>query len=122
RYSATGPEQERRASGHIRELENGRKLLEGQLRGLEDPHVIATKQKSEDDFRARVMANADWKMKYGGAWDEVAEAEKKMAPRVKQFYFRSTDSDLSHLAATIVDYIAEIKKPDGERLPGFHEA
>src|SRR5581483_8333516 len=34
-YSATGPEQERRASGDIRELENGRKLLEGQLRGLE---------------------------------------------------------------------------------------
>src|SRR5271163_4501206 len=32
------------------------------------------------------------------------------------------DSDLATLAANLVQYVAEIKKPDGERLPGYHEA
>ncbi len=47
---------------------------------------------------------------------------RKDASRVKQQYYRSTDSQLSTTAATLVDYVAEVKKPDGERLPGFHEA
>jgi len=121
-YSALGPEQDRRASGELRGLENGRKLFEGEVKGLDDPHVIATKQKSEEDFRARVMANAELKTKYGDAWDQIAEAERKMAPRAKEIFFRSTDSDLAELAQLIVEYVAEIKKPDGERLPGFHDA
>jgi hypothetical protein len=29
---------------------------------------------------------------------------------------------LAGLAQTIVQYVAEVKKPDGERLPGYHEA
>ena len=33
-----------------------------------------------------------------------------------------SDSQLAQLAETIVDYVSEIKKPAGERLPGFQEA
>ena len=36
--------------------------------------------------------------------------------------FRRTDSDLAGFAGSIVTYVAEIKKPDSERLPGFHDA
>jgi hypothetical protein len=32
------------------------------------------------------------------------------------------DSQLNSLAVDIVEYVTEIKKPDGERLPGFHES
>ena len=35
---------------------------------------------------------------------------------------RRTDSQLFSIAQTIVEYVAEIRKPDGERLPGFHDA
>ena len=59
---------------------------------------------------------------FGGAWEEIAEAERKAAPRAKQQYFRGTDSQLATLGASLVDYVAEIKKPDGERLAGFHDA
>ncbi len=62
------------------------------------------------------MANPQWKAAYGGAWDEIAAAEKKAASRVKEQYFHSTDSHLASLAKTIVEYVEEIKKPDGERL------
>ena len=41
---------------------------------------------------------------------------------IKEDLFRRTDSDLASIAETIVEYVVEVKKPDGERLPGFHEA
>ena len=42
--------------------------------------------------------------------------------RIKESQYRMLDSQLASLAQTIVQYVAEIKKPDGERLPGFHDA
>ncbi len=67
-------------------------------------------------------SNPDLKAKYGTAWSDIAAAEQKAASRVKEAYYHSTDSQLSSLAVNIVEYVAEIKKPDGERLPGFHES
>ena len=37
-------------------------------------------------------------------------------------YFHGLDSDLANFAMSIVQYVAEVKKPDGDRLPGYHEA
>src|SRR5262249_29213310 len=80
------------------------------------------KQKEEDDFKAKVMANAQWKAAYGSAWQEIADAEKKAATRTKEQYFHGLDSSLANLAMTIVQYVAEVKKPDGDRLPGYHDS
>ena len=41
---------------------------------------------------------------------------------MKPRFFRSLDSRLAALATTIVEYVAEVKKPDGQRLEGFHES
>jgi hypothetical protein len=68
------------------------------------------------------MANPELKAKYGNAWADIAEADRKAATRVKQRFYHSMDSRLAGLAQTIVQYVAEIKKPDGQRLPGFHDA
>lgn len=121
-FSARGPEQAREAESRIFSLANSRKAYEGRLQGLEDPAVFAKKQKEESDFRAKVMANAQWKAAYGNAWNEIENAEKKSAARYKEEYFHGLDSSLASMATTIVEYVAEIKKPDGERLPGFHDA
>jgi hypothetical protein len=43
-------------------------------------------------------------------------------PEIQGKIFRRTDSRLLSVAMQIVQYVAEIKKPDGERLPQFHEA
>ena len=122
RYSALGPEQTRQAGSLIFGLENSYKAVNGRYEGLLDKNVIAKKQKDEDEFKAAVMANPEWKQAYAGAWDAIAGAEKKAAARAKERFYHSTDSQLSTLGAGIVEYVAEIKKPDGERLPGFHEA
>ncbi len=121
KFSALGPEQARKAGSQIFGLQNSLKAYEGRYKGLLDPQIMAGKQKSEDDFRARVAANSAWKREFGGAWDEIASAEKKAATR-SNLIFRTTDSQLATFAANIVDYVAEVKKPDGERLAGYHES
>jgi hypothetical protein len=122
RYSALGAEQARQAGSEIFGLQNSLKAFEGREKGLLDPRIMDTKRKEEADFKSRVMANPAWKQAYGGAWDEIEAAETKARARAKEQFFRGTNSELANLAARIVDYVAEVKKPDGERLPGYHDA
>ena len=121
-FSALGSQQELEAGSQIFNLENSKKAYEGRLKGLQDPAVFGKKQKEEDEFKARVMANAQWKTAYGNAWQEIADAEKKAVSRVKEEYFRGMDSTLATFSVQIVQYVAEIKKPDGDRLPGYHDS
>lgn len=121
-YSKRGPEQARQAGSMIFGLQNSVKAITGEEQGLLDKSVIAKKQKEEEEFKALVRANADWGKQYGGAWDAIASAEAKARPRVDQQLFRGFDSSLYQMALQIVRYVAEVKKPDGVRLPGFHEA
>jgi hypothetical protein len=122
RYSAQGAEQSRQADSEILYLQNDLKAIEGEYRGLLDKNIMAKKQKDEQDFKAKVMSNAQWKAAYGGAWDAIAQAEKKADSRVKEQYFHGLNSELGNLAANIVQYVAEIQKPDDQRLPGYHQA
>ena len=122
RYSAQGAEQARQAASQIFFLQNSVKAEDGVTRGLLDARIMAKKQAEENQFKATVTANPEWAAAYGGAWDAIAGAEKKLASRAGERAFHGMDSQLAALAMNIVQYVAEIKKPDGERLPGFHEA
>ena len=121
-YAARGGDQAREAGSRIFNFENSVKAVDGDEKGLKDPDVLGEKQKQEDAFRAKVMANPQWKTAWGGAWDAVAAAEKKAGSRTMDQYFHGLDSSLANIASSIVQYVTEIKKPDGERLPGFHDA
>lgn len=121
-YSARGPEQARQAASMIFGLENGRKVYEGRLLGLQDKNLMEKKRREEEEFRAKVDANPEWKKEYGNAWEKEAKSVEKAKTRIKQQYFRQSDSQLAALAVNVVTYVAEIKKPDGERLAGYHEA
>jgi hypothetical protein len=94
----------------------------GRTEALGDKAILAKKQAEEDDFRKKVAANPEWQKEYGGAWDTIASAEEKVKPEIKGQLFHRADSQLFSSALTIVQYVAEIKKPDGERLPQFHDA
>jgi hypothetical protein len=121
-YSAKSPENARQAGSMIFGLANSLKANEGRYKGLLDKSVMDKKRKEEEEFRSRVMANPEWKAAYGSAWDTVAQATARSSTRVKERIYRALDSQLASLAATMVQYVAEVKKPDGERLPGFHDA
>jgi Peptidase S46 len=121
-YGAQAPEQARQVSSLIFELQNDLKAYVGRSEALNDRAVVAKKQAEEEDFRKKVDANAEWKRKYGKAWSTVSAAVDKEAAMFPSRLYRRTDSALMGDALQIVQYVAEVKKPDGERLPEFHEA
>ena len=121
-FAAQGTEQAREVGSTIFFLQNSLKVYLGRAEALADPAIIAKKQAEEDDFRAKVNANKEWKKEYGKTWDTIARAEEKLKPEIKGQVFRRSDSQLFNLALSIVQYVSEVKKPDGERLPEFHEA
>lgn len=123
RYAATGPEQARQAQGEIFGVENALKAWTGEHNGLLDKNIFTKKQKAENEFRAQVMANSEWRKAYGEAWQMIANAEKKYMEMATPLRFRALrNSRMATLASTIVKYVAEVQRPDAERLEGFHEA
>jgi hypothetical protein len=121
-FAAQGPEQARMVGSIIFGLQNSLKVYIGRKDALADPAILAKKQAEEADFRAKVAANPEWQKAYGDAWDTIANVEEQVKPEIKGQLFRRTDSRLFGIALNIVQYVAEIKKPDGERLPQFHDA
>jgi hypothetical protein len=121
-FAAQGPEQARLVGSTIFGLQNSLKVYLGRADALADKAVLAKKQAEENDFRAKVAANPEWQKAYGGAWDTIARVEEQAKPEVKSQIFRRADSRLFSIALSIVQYVAEVKKPDGERLPQYHEA
>src|SRR6185369_6302551 len=119
---ATSEEAARQAGSTIFGLENSIKAYDGRLKGLQDPRVMGTKKTDEEAFKAKVNGNREWRAAYGKAWDETAAAEKKAQTRMKEVYYHGLYSQLANLGQQIVQYVAEIKKPDGQRLAGYHEA
>ncbi len=121
-YSSRGPEQARQATGLILELENDDKALAGELQGLKNAEIIAKKRDAENAFRMAVERNPQLAKQAGGAWDRIAAAEQKFRPRAKEAHFRTLSPTFAETAMEIVRYVEEVRKPDGERLPGYHDA
>ena len=122
-YAARGPEQARQAADMIFGLENTIKAFTGEYNGM-DKNLFDKKRTEEADLRAKVASNPEWRRDYGDAWDAIAAATKRRRERFKLQQYRSVSSgsELAGLARQIVVYVAEIKKPDAERLDGYHDS
>ena len=122
-YSALGAEQTRQAAGQIFGIENSLKAITGEYNGLLDKNIFAKKQKDESEFRAQIASKPEWKKEYGAAWDMIAKAQQKQLEMLKPMRYRSLrGSSMAGYALTITQLVAEVKKPDAQRLEGFHEA
>lgn len=122
-YAARGKEQARQAAGMIFGLENSKKALSGELKGLKDPQLLAIKAQEEKELRARVAAKPEWHKAYGDAWVAIEKAQTAFRARAKEYsYRRLSGYRLPGIALNIVQLVAEVKKPDGERLDGFHDS
>jgi hypothetical protein len=123
-YAQRGAEQGRRALGQVFGLENAKKAMTGEYQGLLNPQLMDKARKDEEAFRRQIDANADWKAKYGGAWDVIREVTAKQSQTALQRFYQSlaVNSRFYGIANQIVFYVAEVKKPDIERLDGYHES
>jgi hypothetical protein len=119
KYAARGAEQARQAEDLIFGLENAIKAYTGEYEGLKNAALMAAKQKDEREFRQQVESRQDWKQRYGRAWDDIARVQEKKAAEAPSI---SSFARLMTIALQIVQYVAEVKKPDAERLNGFHES
>ncbi len=122
-YAARGEEQAREANVLIFGLQNSIKAMTGEYEGLQNPRIMARRGEQEKAFRALVAADETLEKAYGGAWDAIAQAQKTLVSRLVPYTYRDLAGyRLPRLATQIVEYVAEVTKPDGERLQGFHEA
>ena len=121
-FAAQGPEQARQVGTVIFGLQNSLKVYLGRAEALGDKAIAAKKQAEETDFRQKVAANPKWQKQYGDAWDAIAAVETKTAGEQRAMIFRRTDSRLFAIARMIEQYVTEVKKPDGERIDGYHDA
>jgi hypothetical protein len=122
-FSSRGEEQARRALIRIFSLENSKKALSGEYAGLLDPALMAKKQAAETEFRKALAANPESQKSYGDAWDITAGVVRKHAESFpREFYRRLIGSETANLATIIVRYVAESKKPDAARIPGYHDS
>lgn len=122
-YSSLGPEQARQAEEDVLTWENALKSFVGEYSGLLNRTLMAKKRQEENEFRDLVNGKPELKRQYGDAWDAIAAAERRRTELLKPLRYRGLrGSRLASIAATIVQYIAEVKKPDGERLDGFQDS
>lgn len=121
-FAKQSPENAELVGTNVFLLQNSLKVYLGREEALSDKVILAKKQAEEKDLRDQVAANPEWQKEYGDAWDQVAHAVDLAKPEMQRRIFRRTDSQLFSFALQIVQYVAEVKKPDGDRLPQYHEA
>jgi len=122
-YAKLGPEQNRRALNQIFGLENSLKAYRGEYDGLLDARLMEKKRKEDNDLRTAVIDKPEWKQMYGDAWDSISVAIERAKSMVRPNTYRMLrGSRMATLAIQIVQYVAEVKKPNEKRMMEFQDA
>ncbi len=130
-YSERSAENARRAEDELFGIQNSRKAYLGMLAGLQDPEIIATKRKAENELREAVAKNPKWNEAYGDGWDRVTATLQTMVRLRDEYNFfgigprrsaASFNSDLFDIAIKLVRLAEETSKPNAERLREYSEA
>jgi hypothetical protein len=137
RYAERGPEQARQAGSGIRSLNNSLKRLVGQQEGLMNPRMMAKKEAEEKALRDEVARRPELQRAYGGAWDQIGAAYhdypqmaarvafSSLTPlRVDSFGtpFGNPISRLATIAAAIVRFAEETRKPNNQRYDELRDS
>ena len=122
-YAARGPEQARQAASQIFGLENSLKVMTGEYEGLKNPQLMEKKARDEKEFRSLIDSRPELKQALGDSFEAIAATIEKLKSRQNELSYRNLPCpNLGRMALQIVRLVAEIKKPDGQRLEGFHDS
>ena len=125
-YSSRSLENARRGLDELFGIQNSRKARLGALAGLQDPAVMNAKRAEEKQLRASVAQDAKLKSQYGTAWDDIAQtitAAKKIRTDYNLLEGGAAfNTQLFHIARTLVRMADEDQKPNAKRLHEFSEA
>jgi len=118
-YVQANPEKRPDYQTQIFGLANSRKLIDGRLKGLHDPIIMAKKRDFEKTLKDKVMANPEWKATYGSIWDDIAGYQEQKAEVYaldRALNLRGLGrSTIGGLASGIVDYAKNSMLPEDQR-------
>ncbi len=122
-FGKKNPEAERTSKDDRFGIENALKAFKGRHAALADRKFFQSRIDAEKDFRAKVEKDAKLKKEFGGAWDGISAAMDKQRIYRKELELeRGPQSDVFSWARTLVRWVDESAKPNGERLTEFTEA
>lgn len=117
-FGSSSPERAARAARYLHSVANARKAMSGQLQGLLDASLIATKSDHEAQLKAQAT-QAD-------AWTKVEKVVSLLATFDRDYHLMETghafDSELFTLARHLVRLRVERAKPNGERLKEYRDS
>jgi hypothetical protein len=123
-WSQRNEENARRAKDDLFGVQNSRKARDGGLEGLLNPTLMARKVAEEKRLREAV-AHDTRLQDAAGAWDRIAQAEKKRREIAHEFLLLEAGAGLDcaqfRIARTLLRAAEERTKPSGERLREFAE-
>jgi hypothetical protein len=126
KYMSLGEEQTRQAQTELNSVQNSLKVYRGQLKGLEDPALMARKTKEEQALQKSVASDPERQKIYGDAWDAIAKAHKAYPSYIRERrIFEQAggfNSTLFNFARALVRLAAENEKPNAQRLPEYTDA
>jgi len=124
-FSSESPEHARIARNSLFGTENSLKGNWGREEQLLDPVFMARKAAAERAERAAIARNPALRAKYAGAWDAIAQAERRARELALPYMYRETSGapgSYFSTARTLVRAAAERAKPNAQRLREFQDA
>lgn len=118
-FGLQGKEAARRAHDGLFSFQNSRKARMGMAQGLQDPNIMAAREQAESSLLSKIKADPNLS-KYAGAWDKIAEVQKRKAER--QGKGVNLSEKLFNIAQELVQMAEEDKKPSSERLPAYRDS
>ncbi|MBI3415186.1 MAG: S46 family peptidase [Verrucomicrobia bacterium] len=124
-YSARSEENGRRAKEDLFSVQNSRKVFDGELAGILDPHFLDRKRMNEARLKTLAQERADLKDAVS-AWQRIDTAQKLIAENARKYNLievgHGFGGHLFSTARTILRVAEERPKPNAERLREFGEA
>jgi hypothetical protein len=120
---AKRPERKLELQTRLFSFANSQKAYGGQLDGLKDKYMMDRKRDFEKNFKDAVMKDPALKAKYATVWDEIEKYQKEKAAYfidMNAFGYKGRNTNVYYiLAADLVNYANNMKKPEAEREKEF---
>jgi Peptidase S46 len=124
-YGRGGGEAGRLSRDELLRIDNSIKAYTGMLGGLRNDALLDQKKEQEDKLRAAVDNNPEWKRQFAGAWEKIAAAQEVKNLIYEEYRLIDSLGFYSRyftFAKHLYELSVELKKPDGERFPEYHDA
>lgn len=122
-YGRQDAESHRLADGALQGVENGLKVIRGELEALSDRSLMETKRRAEQQLREFVAARPELKARVGDPWVDIEKATRAARAIGTEYSMiemgQAFGSSLFQQARVLVRGAAERGKPNGERLREF---